>query len=211
MILNMGGGAHKIEQKKTVTAGTSAVTVTPDDNAHVLAEVTVNPTPSQTKTVSPKASGVTVTPDGGKLLSSVVINGDGDLIPENVRHGVTIFDVVGTMTAGVSGIAFGTLTTTSSRQTEMTIAHGLGVIPSRFYLVPATNMPMTSNRTSTAMYYLYNTYPQVEFLYSPGNYELMSCGKDMNGSNIVPTNTQISITFPYALVSSTTFYWFALV
>lgn len=54
-------------------------------------------TDTQTKTVTPTASGFTVNPDTGYLLSSVVLNGDSDLIPSNVKEGVNIFGVVGTL------------------------------------------------------------------------------------------------------------------
>lgn len=63
----------KPEQTKTATAGTSAITVTPD-TGYVLSKVTVNPTPSQTKSVTATASAQTVSPDSGKLLSSVTVN-----------------------------------------------------------------------------------------------------------------------------------------
>ena len=54
----------------------------------------------QSKTVTPTASGFTVSPDSGKVLSSVVVNGDADLVPANVRNGVNIFGVTGTMHEG---------------------------------------------------------------------------------------------------------------
>jgi len=60
-------------QEKTVTAGTSASTVTPD-SGYALSKVTVNPTPSQTKSASPSTSAQTISPDSGKLLSSVSIS-----------------------------------------------------------------------------------------------------------------------------------------
>ena len=59
-------GAGKPEEEKTVTAGTSAVTVTPT-SGKTMKKVTVNPTPSQSKTVTPTTSKQTVTPDSGKL------------------------------------------------------------------------------------------------------------------------------------------------
>lgn len=51
----------------------------------------------QTKTVTPTASGVLVTYDKGyDGLASVVVNGDTDLTPSNIRKGVVIFGVTGT-------------------------------------------------------------------------------------------------------------------
>ena len=54
----------------------------------------------QTKTVTPDASGFTVTPDANyNGLSSVVVNGDADLVPSNIKNGVNIFGVTGTFDA----------------------------------------------------------------------------------------------------------------
>lgn len=61
------------KQEKTVTAGTSAASVTPD-SGKLLSKVTYNPTPSQSKSCTPSTSAQTVTPDSGKLLSSVSVS-----------------------------------------------------------------------------------------------------------------------------------------
>lgn len=61
------------KEEKTVTAGTSATSVTPSSNK-LMSKVTVNPTPSQEKTVTGSRSAQTVTPDSGKLLSKVTVN-----------------------------------------------------------------------------------------------------------------------------------------
>lgn len=66
-------------------------------------------TPQSSKTVTPTAGGLTVTPDSGyNSMDQVVINGDGDLIAENIKSGVEIFGVTGTLNSssgeGVSNI-----------------------------------------------------------------------------------------------------------
>ena len=65
-------GAGKPEEEKTVTAGTSAITVTPT-SGKTMKKVTVNPTPSQSKSATPSTSAQTISPDSGKLLSSVSV------------------------------------------------------------------------------------------------------------------------------------------
>jgi len=65
---------NRVQASKTVTAGTSAKTVSPDSGYHGIASVTVNPTPSQSKSVTATTSAQTVSPDSGKLLSKVTVN-----------------------------------------------------------------------------------------------------------------------------------------
>ena len=160
--------------------------------------------------ITPGKDSQDVVPIGVYTTGVTTVMGDAQLIPSNIRSGIDIFGVVGTLEAGKSGVDFGTFTTTSTKQTSMTIAHGLGVIPDVFYLVPKST-GFSTGRTVAVKYYLYNTYPQIEFLYCPtGSYDFTTCSTDINGSNITPTATGIQITFPYALSTSTTFYWFAL-
>lgn len=67
------GPTINVQSSKTVTAGTSQQTVTPDTGYDAMGEVVVNPTPSQSKSVTADTTTITVTPDNGKLLSSVSI------------------------------------------------------------------------------------------------------------------------------------------
>lgn len=67
------GPTINVQSSKTVTAGTSQQTVTPDTGYDAMGEVVVNPTPSQSKSVTAGTTTTTVTPDSGKLLSSVSI------------------------------------------------------------------------------------------------------------------------------------------
>ena len=61
----------------------------------------------QSKTVTPSASSQTVVADSGyDGLSQVTVNGDGNLVAENIAEGVSIFGVTGTH-AGGSGSSGG--------------------------------------------------------------------------------------------------------
>lgn len=58
----------------------------------------------QTKSVTPTASGTTVTFDSGyDGLEEVTVNGDGNLVPDNIRKGATVFGVTGSYAGAAAG------------------------------------------------------------------------------------------------------------
>lgn len=82
----------------------AAKTITPSVSSQIAVSsgyytggnITVAAVPTQTKTVTPTSSAQNVTPDSGKFLYQVTVNGDSDLVAENIKSGVNIFGVTGT-------------------------------------------------------------------------------------------------------------------
>lgn len=69
-----GGGGQANLQTKTVTAGTSNVTVNPDSGYDGMSQVTVEPTPSEVGAITAGTSQQTATPTAGKYFSSVTVD-----------------------------------------------------------------------------------------------------------------------------------------
>lgn len=174
-------------QNKEVTAGTSPVTVTVDDG-YILESVIVNPTPSQSKTVTPVPEGMTITPDAGKLLNQVILNGFEE---------------------GVSGIDYGSFSITYGETiTEKAVYHKLGVTPKFVALVTTSSFNGYSSGTGV--------------VYGAPNSETFRVyGNGMSGGGKLSTATDTSsssyttanatkINFKALLISSKTYYWFAI-
>ena len=111
-------------QTKPATPGTTNKTITPDPG-YTLSSVTVQGDPNLTASnikagssifgvsgsvspalpgepryVTPSASQQVIRPNTGKAISSVTVYGDADLKPENIKSGVDIFGVLGTLAEG---------------------------------------------------------------------------------------------------------------
>lgn len=58
------------------------------------------PAQLQEKTVTPTKEGLSVVPDSGfDGMSKVTVNGDANLVPENIKEGVSIFGVIGSLSS----------------------------------------------------------------------------------------------------------------
>lgn len=101
-----GKTAYAKGKKVTGTiASKEAQTYTPSGSSQVInsgvylsGNQTIAAVPAETKTVTPTAAQQVVNPTLGKWLSSVTVNGDTNLLAENIKEGVTIFGVTGTYT-----------------------------------------------------------------------------------------------------------------
>jgi hypothetical protein len=100
---DVGGTSEVNNQDKTVDPTTSKQTITPDSGYTGLNKVVVNAAAIDTVSpVTPTTSEQTINPGAGKLgIASVTVNAvtaaiDANIIPENIKAGVTILGVEGT-------------------------------------------------------------------------------------------------------------------
>lgn len=89
-------------QEKSITVNGI---VTPDDGFQGLSKVTVDvpatPVEEKTVTLDLAAGNQVITPTAGKNISKVTITKPAELLPENIKKGITIAGVVGTYEAAV--------------------------------------------------------------------------------------------------------------
>lgn len=98
-------------QSKSVSPSTSAQTVVADSGYDGLSQVTVAGAPLQTRTVTPTAAGLEVTKSSSSWygLLKVNVNGDANLVAENIKKDISIFGVTGTYEGSSGGVVNGSL------------------------------------------------------------------------------------------------------
>lgn len=99
-ILTLSTAGKYCEDDITIDYIRAGITVveTLDQNGGTIVSITGNPiTALQTKTVTPTSTTQTIVPDSGYSgLTSVIINGDSNLVSSNIVSGTSIFGITGT-------------------------------------------------------------------------------------------------------------------
>lgn len=87
-------------------ASKEAQTYTPSSSEQVInagqylaGAQTITAVPTEEKSATPSVSGQEIVPTAGKFLSKVTVSGDANLVADNIKSGVSIFGVQGTLTS----------------------------------------------------------------------------------------------------------------
>ena len=91
-------------QSKSVTLSSSSTTVSPDSGYSGLSSVTARTNNQSTQYITPASYSQNITPSSGYSgLSGVYVYGDSNLISENIKSGISIFGVNGSLSSGGTG------------------------------------------------------------------------------------------------------------
>lgn len=127
--------------------------------------------------------------------TALIVQGDTNLIAENIASGVSIFGVTGTAPTSLAafGINFGQFTVSNKHQ--VTVNHGLGVKPKAVMMYPIS---ITRSQTQTRLIFHINPYfrPGIQgtnyygYIIYPDNYDV-----DFSESGEFSKSTATTITF----------------
>lgn len=95
--LNIEYDAADIQTIKDVVLTLEGQTVVPDAGYDGIASVIIPPIALESKEVTPTPEAQTITAESALALNKVVVHGDSNLSPENIRKEVSIFGIVGTL------------------------------------------------------------------------------------------------------------------
>lgn len=105
-VLTQGGGAN-LQSRSVNLTSTSATTFSPQSGYDGMSSITVTPN-LYTRSVTPSTSTQTITPPSGYCgLRSVSVSGDSNLISSNIKSGISIFGVYGSLSPRITKITSG--------------------------------------------------------------------------------------------------------
>lgn len=91
---------------------------------------------TETTEITPGTADQTI-PALSLLLNTLTVKGDADLVAKNIRSGVDIFGVIGTMVQGKTGIDYGTVQLAyGDNENQFVVSHNLRKVPSYVALLP---------------------------------------------------------------------------
>ena len=97
-VLTQGGGAN-LQSRSVSLTSTSATIFSPQSGYDGMSSITVTPN-LYTRNVTPSTSAQTITPPSGYCgLRSVSVSGDSNLTSSNIKSGVSIFGVTGSLSS----------------------------------------------------------------------------------------------------------------
>lgn len=111
-VLTQGGGAN-LQSRSVSLTSTSATTFSPQSGYDGMSSITVTPN-LYTRSVTPSTSTQTITPPSGYCgLRSVSVSGDSNLISSNIKSGISIFGVYGSLSPRITKITSGIVSVSS--------------------------------------------------------------------------------------------------
>jgi len=162
----------------------------------------------ETKTVTPDFSSgnEVVTPTSGKVMSQVTINKDSNLIPENIKAGVTIFGVTGTLEPTLSGYTV----TLDFNSSSWTLANNQDVEVIKYMInsnnnwiiieYPYTTNLVLNNVTSIKFYCKFDFITYASKIYigtTPNNNDIFSYNHGHYESDTINITENITFYFSY--------------
>ena len=139
------------------------------------------------------------------LLNTLTVKGDADLVAKNIRSGVDIFGVIGTMVQGKTGIDYGTVTLNGS-QNKVTVSHNLGKSPSFIAIIPDGFSSVSYSDVNNSYGIIGSQALMVDIGYATSGTVF-----ELEGASNTVTSSSITFWAPSGSnFISDTYYWFAV-
>lgn len=141
-----------IASKEAQTYVPSASEQVINSGQYLAGAQTIIAVPTEEKSITPSSSTQEVAPTAGKFLNKVTVSGDANLVADNIKNGVSIFGVQGTLTSLDTSDANATAADILTGKTAYVNGSKVtGSIPS---VEAATITPGTLNQTINAGQYV---------------------------------------------------------